>query len=121
EPSTEAVGMDEQPHHALKKEDSSISVAARLVHEGHAHAVVSPGNTGATMATCMVQWKRLAGIARPAIATVLPHPKRPCLLLDVGANVEVKGRQLLHFAIMGSTYARYVLHRRNPRVGILSN
>jgi glycerol-3-phosphate acyltransferase PlsX len=113
--------MDEQPHQSLKKENSSISVAARLVHEKQADAVVSPGNTGATMAACMVTWKRLPGISRPAIATLLPHPKRPCLLLDVGANVDCKGRNLLHFAIMGSTYARYVLHRRNPQVGILSN
>ena len=117
----EVVGMDEQPHQAVKKEDSSIAVAARLVHEGRAQAVVSPGNTGATMATCMVQWRRLKGISRPAIATVLPHPKRPCLLLDVGANVDCKGRNLLHFGLMGSTYARLVLHRRRPRVGILSN
>lgn len=117
----DVVGMDEQPHQSLKKETSSISVAARLVHEKTADALVSPGNTGATMAACMVKWRRLPGISRPAIATVLPHPKRPCLLLDVGANIECKGRNLLHFGIMGSTYARYVLHRRNPRVGVLSN
>lgn len=117
----EVVGMSEQPHQALKKKESSIAVAAKLVFDKQADAVVSPGNTGATMATCMVAWKRLPGISRPAIATLLPHPKRPCLLLDVGANVDCKGRHLLHFAIMGSTYARYVLHRRNPRIGILSN
>lgn len=117
----DVVGMDEQPNQAVKKKDSSIAVAADLVKEKKADAVVSPGNTGATMAVCMVSWKRLPGISRPAIATVLPHPKRPCLLLDVGANVDCKGRNLLHFAIMGSTYARYVLHRRRPRVGVLSN
>lgn len=117
----EVIGMDEQPHQALKKKNSSIAVAAQLVKEERADAVVSPGNTGATMAVCMVSWKRLPGISRPAIATLFPHPKRPCLLLDVGANVDCKGRHLLHFAIMGSTYARYVLHRRNPRIGLLSN
>jgi len=117
----EVVGMSEQPHQALKKKNSSIAVAARLVHEKAADAVVSPGNTGATMATCMVAWKRLPGISRPAIATLLPHPKRPCLLLDVGANVDCKGRHLLHFGIMGATYAQYVLYRRNPVVGLLSN
>lgn len=121
EPSDEVISMGEQPHQALKKVNSSIAVAARLVSESRADAVVSPGNTGATMATCMVKWKRLPGISRPAIATLLPHPKRPCLLLDVGANVDCKGRHLLHFGIMGSTYARHVLHRRNPRVGLLSN
>ena len=117
----EIVGMMEQPHQALKKTNSSIAVAAQLVHDKLAVAVVSPGNTGATMATCMVKWKRLHGISRPAIATLFPHPKRPCLLLDVGANVDCKGRQLLHFGIMGSTYARYVMHRKRPRVGLLSN
>lgn len=117
----DVIGMDEQPHQSLKKKNSSIAIAARLVHDKLADAVVSPGNTGATMATCMVQWRRLPGISRPAIATVLPHPKRPCLLLDVGANIDCKGRNLLHFAIMGSTYARFVLHRRKPRVGVLSN
>lgn len=117
----DVIGMDEQPHQSLKKENSSIAVAARLVHEKTADAVVSPGNTGATMAACMVSWRRLPGISRPAIATVLPHPKRPCLLLDVGANIDCKARNLLHFAIMGSVYARLVLHRRRPRVGVLSN
>ncbi len=118
---SDVIGMAEKPHHAVKKADSSIAVAARLVKEGEAQAVVSPGNTGATMAVCMLLWRRLKGISRPAIATVLPHPKRPCLLLDVGANVDCKGRNLLHFGLMGSTYARLVLHRRRPRVGVLSN
>lgn len=118
---SEVIAMDEQPHQALKKKDSSVAVAARLVQEKVATAIVSPGNTGATMAVCMLQWRRLPGISRPAIAQILPHPKRPCLLLDVGANIDCKARNLLHFALMGSTYARLVLHRRRPRVGVLSN
>lgn len=117
----DTIAMDESPNVAVKKTNSSIAVAARMVKEQTADALVSPGNTGATMAICMVTWRRLKGISRPAIATVLPHPKRPCLLLDVGANVDCKGRHLLHFGLMGSTYARLVLHRRRPRVGILSN
>jgi glycerol-3-phosphate acyltransferase PlsX len=96
-------------------------VAARLVHDKRAGGMISPGNTGATMAACMVTWRRLPGISRPAIAAVLPHPLRPCLLLDVGANVDCKARNLLHFALMGSVYSRFVLHRRNPRIGLLSN
>lgn len=117
----DVIAMDEPPTTAVKKLNSSVAVAARMVKEREADALVSPGNTGATMAICMVTWRRLKGISRPAIATVLPHPKRPCLLLDVGANVDCKGRHLLHFGLMGSTYARLVLHRRRPRVGILSN
>jgi glycerol-3-phosphate acyltransferase PlsX len=115
------VGMDEKPHDAVRKLDTSVAVAARLVLEKRAGGLVSPGNTGATMATCMVGWKRLPGISRPAIAAVLPHPLRPCVLLDVGANVDCKARNLLHFGVMGSVYAQYVFHRRNPRVGLLSN
>lgn len=119
--SDEVIGMKELPNQAVKKKNSSIAICAGLVHSKVAHAVVSPGNTGVTMATCMLQWKRLPGISRPAIATVLPHPKRPCLILDVGANVDCKARHLYHFGLMGSVYTQAVLHRRNPRVGILSN
>lgn len=116
-----AIGMKEQPNQAVKKTNSSIYVSAALVRDKKADALVSPGNTGVTMATCMVQWKRLPGISRPAIATVLPHPTRPCLLLDVGANVDCKSRHLYHFGLMGSVYSHTVLHRRNPRLGLLSN
>jgi glycerol-3-phosphate acyltransferase PlsX len=121
EHASEVVGMHEKPHDSLRKQDSSVIVAARLVHDKRAGGMISPGNTGATMAACMVTWRRLPGISRPAIAAVLPHPLRPCLLLDVGANVDCKARNLLHFAFMGSVYSRFVLHRRNPRIGLLSN
>lgn len=120
ENSTEVVGMDEQPRDSLRKRDSSVTVAARLVHQGRADGMVSAGNTGATMATAMLQWRTLPGISRPAIVAVFPHPRHPTFLLDVGANVDCKPRHLLHFAIMGSVYARYVYHRRNPRIGVLS-
>lgn len=120
ENSTEVVGMDEQPRDSLRKRDSSVTVAARLVHEGRADGMVSAGNTGATMATAMLQWRTLPGISRPAIVAVFPHPRHPTFLLDVGANVDCKPRHLLHFAIMGSVYAHYVYHRRNPRIGVLS-
>ena len=120
ENATQVVGMDEAPRDSLRKRDSSVSVAARLVHEKRADGMVSPGNTGATMATAMLQWRTLPGISRPAIVAIFPNPKHPCFLLDVGANVDCKPRHLLHFAIMGTAYARYVYHRRNPRVGVLS-
>lgn len=120
ENATEVVAMHEAPKDALKKQDSTVSVGARLVSEGRAMALVSAGNTGATMATAMMQWKRLPGVSRPAITAVFPHPFRPVVLLDVGANVDCKPRQLLHFAVMGSVYSRLILQRRKPRVGILS-
>jgi len=115
------VTMQDKAHDAVKKKDSSIAVAVELVKEGRAQGMVGPGNTGATMGTAMVRWGRLPGISRPAIAAVLPHPIRPCVLLDVGANVDCKPRNLLHFALMGAVYSQYVFHRRKPRVGLLSN
>jgi phosphate acyltransferase len=120
ENATQVVGMDEAPRESLRKRDSSVAVAARLVHEKRAHGMVSAGNTGATMATTMLRWRTLPGISRPAIVAIFPHPRHPCFLLDVGANVDCKPRHLLHFAVMGAAYARYVYHRRNPRVGVLS-
>ncbi|MCX7019922.1 MAG: phosphate acyltransferase PlsX [Candidatus Sumerlaeota bacterium] len=116
----QVVTMDEAPKDSLRKKDSSVSVAARLVHEGRAAAMLSAGNTGATMATAMMTWRQLPGISRPAIAAVIPHPRHPSIILDVGANVDCKPRHLLHFAIMGAVYARHVFRRRNPRVGLLS-
>lgn len=121
EDATEVVTMDESPRDSLKKEHSSIAVAARLVSAGAAHAVISPGNTGATMAHVLKQWRRLPGISRPAVSAHIPHPKHPCIFLDVGANVDCRPRHLLDFAIMGSVYAHYMYHRRHPRVGLLSN
>jgi glycerol-3-phosphate acyltransferase PlsX len=72
------------------------------------------------MATAMFRWRTLPGISRPSIVAVIPHPKRPSILLDVGANVDCKPRHLLHFGLMGAAYAKYVLHRPNPRVALLS-
>jgi phosphate acyltransferase len=120
EDAPEVVSMHEAPRDSLRKRNSSVSVAARLVHQGKAQGMVSAGNTGATMATTMLQWRTLPGISRPAIVAIFPHPRHPCFLLDVGANVDCKPRHLLHFAIMGSVYARYVHQRRNPRIGVLS-
>lgn len=120
EHASDVVGMRDTPKDSLKKKDSSVAVAARLVHEKRAGGMVSPGNTGATMATAMMQWRTIPGISRPAIAAVLPHPKRRCVLLDVGANVDCKPRHLLHFAMMGAVYSHAVFHRRTPRIGLLS-
>jgi glycerol-3-phosphate acyltransferase PlsX len=117
-----AVGMHEPASVALKKKsDSSIAVAVQLVKEGKADAVISPGNTGATMACAMMGLGRLPGVKRPAIATILPTGDHPVIVLDVGANVDCKPEMFVEFAVMGSVYAEEVLGRLNPRVGLLSN
>lgn len=118
---SEVVEMDESPSAALRrKKDSSIRVGIELVKRGEAAAFVSAGNTGAVMATAMVILGNLPEVERPAIAAVMPTVKGGCVLLDVGANVDCKSRQLLQFAIMGNVYAKDILGRIKPKVGLLS-
>ncbi len=119
-PSTQIVGMHESVKESLKKKDSSIGVAVRLVSEGKADAVVSPGNTGAAMAAALFSWRTLPGVARPAIATLMPSLKHPVVLIDSGANVDCKPQNLLQFAVMGHCYARDILGCHNPHIGLLS-
>jgi glycerol-3-phosphate acyltransferase PlsX len=117
----QVVGMDESPSTALKrKRDSSISVGLRLQKEGSADAFVSAGNTGAVMAHSLLTLGRIEGISRPAIVTIFPSRKLPVVLLDVGANVDSKPLHLLHFALMGTIYAREILGRPSPKVGLLN-
>lgn len=105
-----------------KKKDSSIRVAFELVKTKDADAVVSAGNSGAAMVAACSVLKRLPGINRPAIALPLPTANGGhCLLLDGGANVDCKVRNLAQFAVMGSVYSKYVLGVENPRVALLSN
>lgn len=120
-PSASVIGMDESASIAIKKKaDSSISVAVRLVREGAADAVISPGHSGATMACAVMYLGRLEGVIRPAITTILPTGEHPIIVLDVGANVDCKPEMLVDFAVMGTVYAEEVLGRTNPRVGLLS-
>ncbi len=116
----EVVGMAEGPKKSLKKQNSSIAVAAELVKKGEADAVVSMGNTGACMAHTVLKWRILPGISRPALAQIIPVPEHPVLLLDVGANVDCRPRHLIDFAIMGCIYTEHVLGWPNPRLGVLS-
>ncbi|MDH3975724.1 MAG: phosphate acyltransferase PlsX [Deltaproteobacteria bacterium] len=119
---SQVVGMHESPSVALrKKKDSSIRVAFDLVKCGEADAVVSAGNSGAAMATGMFVLRKLKGVDRPAIATVVPTLKGQSVVLDVGANVDCKPDHLVQFAVMGEVYARYVLGVERPKVGLLSN
>lgn len=117
-----AVPMNVSPTEAVRKhKDSSIVVATRLVREQKADAVVSAGSTGVTMVAALMALGRLRGVERPAIATVLPTLAGPCVILDVGANVDSRPSHLAQFAGMGSIYAERVLGISRPRVGILSN
>jgi glycerol-3-phosphate acyltransferase PlsX len=119
--STQVVGMAESPSHALRrKRDSSLRVAAELLRDGHASAIVSAGNTGAALAICMFVVGVLPGVERPAIAAVLPNLRGFTVLLDAGANVDPKPRHLLQFAVMGHAYAQDILGYGSPRVGLLS-
>jgi len=119
---SQVVGMEDSASDAVrKKKDSSIRVAFDLIKRGEAHAVVSTGNSGATMAAGMFVLKRVKGIDRPAIGTLLPNVKGMTLVLDMGANVDCKPLNLQQFAIMGSLYMQHVVGIKSPRVGLLSN
>ncbi len=119
---SEVVGMAEPPAQAIrKKKDSSIRVCFELVKEGRADAVVSAGNSGSALAAGIMVLKRLRGVSRPAIAVCVPTMMEPAVVLDVGGNVDCKPLHLLQFAIMGSIYAKYMLGKEKPRVGLLSN
>ena len=122
--STEIVEMNESPAQALRqKKNSSIRVAVDLVKAGEAEAIVSAGNTGASMAIAKFVFKSIEGIERPAIATLMPsvHRNHPFVLLDIGANTDCKPLYLLQFALMGDAYARTYLNLENPRVALLNN
>ena len=119
---SEVVTMDDHPAQAFRgKPDSSMRVAVARVAAGGGDAVVSAGNSGAMLATCVLVLGRLAGIDRPAIATVLPTPSGPLVLCDAGANVEPKAAMLAQFGVLGAAYDRAVHGRPRPRVGLLSN
>jgi glycerol-3-phosphate acyltransferase PlsX len=118
---SESIGMDEAPATAVRrKRDSSIVRAIDLVKSGQADAIFSAGNTGAVVAGCTLRLRTLPGVERPAIATVLPAPERPFVLLDAGANTDCTPKMLAQFAVMGSVYARAILGRKDPVVGLLS-
>lgn len=118
----DVIDMGDDPARALReKPEASISVAARLVREGSAEGFVSAGSTGAAMAAAAILVGRIKGVSRPAIATVFPTPDSPTLVLDSGANPDVKPDQLAQFGIMGAVASEVLLNVENPRVGLLSN
>lgn len=117
----DVIGMGDDPARALReKPGASVTVAARLVAEGNADGFVSAGSTGAAMAAAAIVVGRVKGISRPPIVSVFPTPGTPTMVLDMGANPDVKPEQLLQFAVMGSLASRALLGVENPRVGLLS-
>ena len=119
---TEVVAMDEHPSAAVRtKKDSSINVGARQVVDGKADAFVSAGNSGGIMAAAIFVMKRLPGLDRPAIGTPIPTRTGITLLMDAGANTEVKPEYLYQWALLGEAYARRILDVASPRIGLLSN
>ena len=118
----ESVAMDESPlESVLSKPRSSIHVGLEMVKRGDASAFVSAGNSGAVMAAAMMILGTLPGVDRPAIASLVPANDGFALLIDAGANTEVKPFNLAQFAVMGSVYSHRVRGVPNPRVGILAN
>ncbi len=118
----EVVEMGEAPLQALrKKKNASIAVAARLVREGKADALLSAGSTGAQMAASLLEIGRIPGVERPAIGVMLPSSENyGVLLLDVGANVDSRAPHLLQHALMGAAYYEKVCGIKNPKIGLLS-
>jgi phosphate acyltransferase len=118
----EVIGMGEDPAGGVRrKKDSSLVRCAEAVRDGKASAMVSAGNTGATMASALLRMGRIRGVARPAIATAIPVPgATPTVLLDAGANAEVSPEWLVQFAQMGSVFSHHRFGVAEPRVGLLS-
>lgn len=121
-PALESIAMDAEPGSSVRKmKDSSLVRAAEAVRDGKASAMVSAGNTGATMASALLRMGRIKGVARPAIATLLPTPgSTSTVFLDAGANAECRPEWLVQFGKMGSVFAQHRLGISEPRIGLLS-
>lgn len=118
---SQRIGMDEDPVRAVRsRRDATVRVAARLVRDHLADATVSVGPTGAAMAAALFTLGRLPGITRPPLAAVIPAPRGPVVLVDVGATVEAGTDLLLQFALAGAAYASVHLGVAEPSVGLLS-
>ncbi len=121
-PCSEVIAMDDDPAASVRrKKDSSLVRSAELVRDGRACAMVSAGNTGATMASALLRMGRLPGVVRPCIATPIPNPGRqPMVMVDAGANSECTPEMLVQFAQMASTFASAHFGVASPKVGLLS-
>lgn len=118
----EVVDMHDDPARVLRrKKDSSMAVAFRMLADGEGDALVSAGNTGAQLSGATLIVKRIRGIRRAALPTLLPTKTGKVLLIDSGANVECTPEYLLQFAFMGSFYMQKVVGVEKPRVGLINN
>jgi phosphate acyltransferase len=117
----DVIAMDEKPTEAVRaKPNSSLVVACRSVGEGKADAVVSAGNTGAMLAACLIELRRIPGVRRPAIAVTIPARRGPSVLLDSGANADARPEDLVQFAHMGAVFAEEILGVTKPEIRLLS-
>lgn len=120
-PASQVVGMHDSGLDAVrKKKNSSITVAVDLVKQGAAQAVVSAGHTGASVTAGTLMLGRLDGVDFPGIASPMPNEHGVCYILDAGANPDATPRHLVQYAIMGSTYAKYLHNRQAPVVGLMN-
>lgn len=118
---SDVITMDESPVDAVrKKKEATVVVGFDLVKNGQAQALVSAGNSGATMAAAVKKLGRLPGISRPGIASFFPTLKQPVMLMDIGANVDCRPQHLYQFAVMASSCSRLLLDLDRPRIGLLS-
>jgi glycerol-3-phosphate acyltransferase PlsX len=119
--SADVIAMDEKPTEAVRaKPNSSLVVACRAVGSGKADAVVSAGNTGAMLAACLLELRRIPGVRRPAIAVTIPARRGPSVLLDSGANADARPEDLVQFAHMGAVFAEEILGIASPEIRLLS-
>ena len=117
---SETVDMAAKAVASARRSNTSLGVLTQLHKDRKVDAIFSAGNTGAVMTTALLGLGRMKGVARPALAAVFPSVGGHTVVLDVGANAEVKASYLVQFAHMGAVYARYLLGVQNPRVGLLS-
>lgn len=118
---SQAVGMEESPVVALrKKPDNSISRSWQLLAQRKVDGVVSAGNTGAMVAGGLFLKLFLENVRRPGIAALMPTLRGPCVLLDVGANIYPKPEHLFQYGVMGSIFARHILKRERPTIGLMN-
>jgi glycerol-3-phosphate acyltransferase PlsX len=121
-PCSQVITMEEHPAQTVRaKPDSSMAVCARMCKERRADGWISAGNSGAILAAALFIQGRIKGIERPALGSIVPTRNGFAYFLDVGATVDSKPEYLVQFAQMGAIYAREMLGRPNPRVGLLSN
>jgi phosphate acyltransferase len=121
-PCTQVITMEDHPAQAVRaKPDASMCVCARMCREGRADGWMSAGNSGGIMASALFIQGRIRGIERPALGSIVPTQNGFAYFLDVGANVDSKPEYMVQFATMGAVYAREMLGRAEPRIGLLSN